>query len=32
MAEVNFMLFPVPRVEGAVLNEKTAPFGLILSP
>lgn len=26
------MLFPVPRVEGAVLNEKTAPFGLILSP
>ena len=26
------MLFPVPRVEGAMLNEKTAPFGLILSP
>lgn len=26
------MLFPVPRVEGAVLNEKTAPFGLSLSP
>ena len=26
------MLFPIPRVEGAVLNEKTAPFGLILSP
>ena len=26
------MLFPVPRVGGAVLNEKTAPFGLILSP
>ena len=26
------MLFPVPRVEGAMLNEKTAPFGLSLSP
>ena len=26
------MLFPVPRVEGAMLNETTAPFGLILSP
>lgn len=26
------MLFPVPRIEGAILNEKTAPFGLSLSP
>lgn len=26
------MLFPILRVEGAMLNEKTAPFGLILSP
>lgn len=26
------MLFPVPRAEGAMLNETTAPFGLILSP
>ena len=26
------MLFPVSRVEGAMLNEKTAPFGLTLSP
>ena len=26
------MLYPVPRVEGAILNEKTAPFGLSLSP
>ena len=26
------MLYPVPRIEGAILNEKTAPFGLSLSP
>ena len=25
------MLFPVPRIEGAMLNEQTAPFGLSLS-
>ena len=26
------MLFPVPRIEGAMLNEQTAPFALSLSP
>ncbi len=26
------MLFPVPRIEGAMLNEQTAPFRLSLSP
>lgn len=26
------MLFPVPRIEGAMLNEQTLPFGLSLSP
>ena len=25
------MLFPVPRIESAMLNEQTAPFGLSLS-